>query len=42
MCRNIRTLSGLKPRASDAEVRAAALKDVRKTSAFGEPSGRSC
>ncbi len=38
MCRNIRTLYNFEPRASDDEVRAAALQYVRKISGFTQPS----
>ena len=38
MCRNIRTLYNFEPRASDEEVRAAALQYVRKISGFSKPS----
>jgi hypothetical protein len=38
MCRNIRTLYNVEPRASDEEVRAAALQYVRKISGFTQPS----
>ncbi len=38
MCRNIRTLYNFEPRASDEEVRAAALQYVRKISGFTKPS----
>jgi hypothetical protein len=38
MCRNIRTLYNFEPRASDEEVRAAALQYVRKISGFTQPS----
>ncbi len=38
MCRNIRTLYNFEPRASDEEVRAAALQYVRKISGFAQPS----
>ncbi len=38
MCRNIRTLYNFDPRASDEEVRAAALQYVRKISGFTQPS----
>jgi hypothetical protein len=38
MCRNIRTLHNFEPRASDEEVRAAALQYVRKISGFTKPS----
>jgi hypothetical protein len=38
MCRNIRTLYNYEPRATDEEVRAAALQYVRKISGFTRPS----
>jgi hypothetical protein len=38
MCRNIRTLYNYEPRATDDEVRAAALQYVRKISGFTRPS----
>jgi len=38
MCRNIRTLYNFEPRASDDEVRAAAVQYVRKISGFTKPS----
>jgi hypothetical protein len=38
MCRNIRTLYNFEPRASEEEVRAAALQYVRKISGFTKPS----
>jgi hypothetical protein len=38
MCRNIRTLYNYEPRATDEEVRAAALQYVRKISGFTKPS----
>ena len=38
MCRNIRTLYNFEPRATDEEVRAAALQYVRKISGFTRPS----
>jgi len=38
MCRNIRTLYNFQPRASDEEVRGAALQYVRKISGFTQPS----
>jgi len=38
MCRNIRTLFNLAPRATDEEVRAASLQFVRKLSGFQKPS----
>ena len=38
MCRNIRTLYNFEPRASDEEVRSAALQYVRKISGFNKPS----
>jgi len=38
MCRNIRTLYNFEPRATDEEVRAAALQYVRKISGFARPS----
>jgi hypothetical protein len=38
MCRNIRTLYNFEPRATDEEVRAAALQYVRKVSGFTKPS----
>ncbi|MEK7315328.1 MAG: DUF2277 domain-containing protein [Candidatus Eisenbacteria bacterium] len=38
MCRNIRTLHNLSPRASDEEIRAASLQFVRKVSGANTPS----
>jgi hypothetical protein len=38
MCRNITTLRGLQPPATDAEVRAAAEQYVRKVSGVAKPS----
>ena len=38
MCRNIHTLYNFAPRATDEEVRAAALQYVRKLSGFAKPS----
>lgn len=38
MCRNIRPLFNYEPRATDEEVRAAALQFVRKISGFSRPS----
>ena len=38
MCRNIRTLHNFEPPATDDEVRAAALKYVRKVSGSTKPS----
>jgi hypothetical protein len=38
MCRNIQTLHNFEPRATDEEVRAAALQYVRKISGFTKPS----
>jgi hypothetical protein len=38
MCRNIRPLFNFEPRATDAEIRAAALQFVRKISGFAKPS----
>jgi hypothetical protein len=38
MCRNIRTLHNFEPRASDDEVRLAALQYVRKVSGSTKPS----
>jgi hypothetical protein len=38
MCRNIRTLYNFEPRATDEEVRSAALQYVRKISGFTKPS----
>ena len=38
MCRNIRTLHNFEPRATDDEVRAAALQYVRKISGYTKPS----
>ncbi len=38
MCRSIHTLHNFEPRASDEEVRAAALQYVRKVSGFTRPS----
>jgi hypothetical protein len=38
MCRNIHTLFNFEPRATDEEVRNAALQYVRKISGFSRPS----
>lgn len=38
MCRNITTLRGLEPSATDAEIRAAAEQYVRKVSGVAKPS----
>ena len=38
MCRNIRTLHNFEPRATEEEVRAAALQYVRKISGYSKPS----
>ena len=38
MCRNIKTLFNYRPRASDSDIRAAALQYVRKVSGFTRPS----
>ena len=38
MCRNITTLRGLEPRATDDEIRAAALQYVRKISGVQKPT----
>jgi hypothetical protein len=38
MCRSIKTLHGWEPRATDEEVRAAALQFVRKISGMNKPS----
>ena len=38
MCRNIKTLHNFEPRATDDEVRAAALQYVRKVSGSQKPS----
>ena len=38
MCRNIRTLYNFEPRATDDEIRAAAVQYVRKISGFSKPS----
>jgi hypothetical protein len=38
MCRSIHTLYNFEPRATDEEVRAAALQYVRKISGFAKPS----
>jgi len=38
MCRNIKTLFNFEPRATDEEIRAAALQFVRKVSGFHTPS----
>ena len=38
MCRNIHTLYNFDPAATDEDVRAAALQDVRKISCFTRPS----
>ncbi len=40
MCRNITTLRGLEPPASEAEIRAAAEQYVRKVSGIAKPSAR--
>ena len=40
MCRSIKTLRGVEPPATDAEVRAAALQFVRKVSGYRAPSRR--
>jgi len=40
MCRSIKTLRGVEPPATDAEVRAAALQFVRKVSGYRSPSRR--
>lgn len=40
MCRNITTLRGLEPPATDEEVRAAALQYVRKVGGISAPSAR--
>lgn len=40
MCRNITTLRGLEPAATDAEVEAAARQYVRKVSGVASPSAR--
>lgn len=40
MCRNITTLRGLEPPATDEEVRAAALQYVRKVGGVSAPSAR--
>lgn len=39
MCRNITTLRGLEPVATDDEIRAAALQYVRKVSGIGKVTG---
>jgi hypothetical protein len=39
MCRNITTLRGLEPPASDEEIEAAAVQYVRKVSGVTAPSG---
>jgi hypothetical protein len=38
MCRSIHTLHNFEPRATDEEIRAAALQYVRKVSGFARPS----
>jgi hypothetical protein len=38
MCRNIRTLYNFEPKATEEEVRSAALQYVRKISGFNKPS----
>jgi hypothetical protein len=38
VCRNIKTLYNFEPRATDEEIRAAALQFVRKISGFAIPS----
>jgi hypothetical protein len=38
MCRNITTLRGLEPPATDEETRAAALQYVRKVGGIGKPT----
>ena len=38
MCRNIRTLYNFAPPATEEEIRAASLQDVRKVSGFNKPS----
>ena len=38
MCRNIKTLFNLEPRATDEEIREASLQFVRKLSGFNTPS----
>jgi hypothetical protein len=38
MCRNIRTLYNFEPRATEQEVREAALQYVRKISGYNKPS----
>ena len=38
MCRNIRTLHNFEPRATDEEIRAAAIQYVRKVSGSTRPS----
>ncbi len=38
MCRSIKTLYNFEPRATDDEIRAAALQYVRKISGFAAPS----
>jgi hypothetical protein len=38
MCRSIKTLRGAEPRATDEEIRAAALQYVRKVSGYRSPS----
>lgn len=38
MCRSIHTLHNFEPRATEEEVRAAALQYVRKVSGFSKPS----
>jgi hypothetical protein len=40
MCRNITTLRGLEPEATDEEIEAAARQYVRKVSGFRQPSAR--
>jgi hypothetical protein len=38
MCRSIKTLRGMQPPATDADVQAAALQFVRKLSGYRQPS----
>jgi hypothetical protein len=40
MCRSIKTLRGLEPAATEAEIRAAALQFVRKVSGYRAPAKR--
>jgi len=40
MCRSIKTLRGVEPAATDADIRAAALQYVRKLSGYRAPSKR--